>query len=353
MPSRVRLADLDAFCQTGPAPAPARSRGACCDRAPEALVTTDTWGVFTHGTKLLPGYVRRPAGRGAFKGTSSLASSPRGPPGRSSMGGSLLGQVIGVRAMADEAIARARRSRHRLRRRPATATTSARRPALTWRGRARAGLDRDRDGERLSRKRRRPWPSAGRSPGRIRSPTRSSTGTADPILLGHRHEHRRRRQASTPRTPLGRPIPAPTGSLRPPGPTDDRREPLSPPRGPGMPMTGHKGYGLALLIEGLPAAATAAAAITTGVGGWMFGDPRSRRRRTMRRGVPGPGRGDDGRRRGGLPRGSRPGLGRREDLHRGADGRAGRRTPARCPAEPRVGQPSAGRGTRGSRCRTT
>jgi LDH2 family malate/lactate/ureidoglycolate dehydrogenase len=48
---------VEAFCQVGVRDADART-------AADGLVTTDTWGVFSHGVKALRGYVRRLRGGG-------------------------------------------------------------------------------------------------------------------------------------------------------------------------------------------------------------------------------------------------------------------------------------------------
>ena len=57
-----RPTELHAFCVAAPArlgvgPDDARITA-------DVLVTTDTWGVFTHGVKALPGYIRRLRGGG-------------------------------------------------------------------------------------------------------------------------------------------------------------------------------------------------------------------------------------------------------------------------------------------------
>ena len=102
----VPVADLRGrFCRTALLRA-----GASADHsaiAADALSTTDTWGVFTHGSKLLPGYVRR-LKAGGIRGDAEPRIVAEGPAWAILDGGSALGQVLGVRAM-DEAIARAGR----------------------------------------------------------------------------------------------------------------------------------------------------------------------------------------------------------------------------------------------------
>src|SRR5689334_23695204 len=100
---RIPFDDLHAFCRA------ALLRAGACDEhaaiAADALATTDSWGVFTHGSKLLPGYVRR-LRAGGIKGNLEPRIVAEGPAWAILDGGSALGQAIGVRAM-DEEIGRA------------------------------------------------------------------------------------------------------------------------------------------------------------------------------------------------------------------------------------------------------
>ena len=64
----------------------------------EVLVTTDSWGVFTHGTKSLPGYVRRLLG-GGLKAKGKPFAVSDGPAWAIVDGDSSLGMVTGVFAM--------------------------------------------------------------------------------------------------------------------------------------------------------------------------------------------------------------------------------------------------------------
>ena len=64
----------------------------------DVLVTTDTFGVFTHGVKALPGYVRRLRG-GGLRPTPSPASRREGPAWAIVDGQSALGMVTSVFAM--------------------------------------------------------------------------------------------------------------------------------------------------------------------------------------------------------------------------------------------------------------
>ncbi|MFO0904944.1 MAG: Ldh family oxidoreductase [Pirellulales bacterium] len=64
----------------------------------DALVTADAWGVFTHGTKLLGGYVRRLEG-GGIQATARPKVASEGPSWAVVDGGQALGQVSGAFAM--------------------------------------------------------------------------------------------------------------------------------------------------------------------------------------------------------------------------------------------------------------
>ncbi|HWE38998.1 MAG TPA: Ldh family oxidoreductase [Isosphaeraceae bacterium] len=261
MSARVRVAELEDFCRN------ALARAGACDChaaiAAEALATTDSWGVFTHGSKLLPGYVRRLRG-GGIAGDVEPRVEAEGPAWAILDGGSALGQVVGVRAM-DEAIARARRS--------GIAFVGARRSnhfgaAGYYAARAaRAGLvgiamanDTPSVAAPGSR-----GPVTGTNPLAYAIPA----GAGDPILLDIAMSTVAGGKVYAAHQ-LGRPIPDDWIVDRQGRPTTDAS--LYPHHAALAPMAGHKGYGLALLIESLAALATGAA-MTTRVGGWMFGDP--------------------------------------------------------------------------------
>lgn len=259
----VSVADLDAFCRTAFVRAGASDEHAAI--AADALATTDSWGVFTHGSKLLPGYVRR-LRAGGIRGDVEPRIVAEGAAWAILDGGSALGQVIGVRAM-DEAIARARRT--------GIAYVGARNSnhfgaAGYYAARAaRAGLigiamanDTPSVAAPGSR-----GPVTGTNPLAYAIPA----GEADPILLDIAMSTVAGGKVYAAHQ-LGRPIPADWIVDRRGLPTTDAS--LYPHQAALAPMTGHKGYGLALLIESLAALATGAA-VTTGVGGWMFGDPSS------------------------------------------------------------------------------
>jgi LDH2 family malate/lactate/ureidoglycolate dehydrogenase len=93
---KVSAQNLHAFCvealtQVGVGEPDART-------AADVLVTTDTWGTFTHGTKALRAYIRRLRGGGLKKkGAPKVASE--GPAWAMVDGDSSLGMVSSVFAM--------------------------------------------------------------------------------------------------------------------------------------------------------------------------------------------------------------------------------------------------------------
>ena len=74
----------------------------------DVLVMTDTWGTFTHGTKLLPGYIKRFQG-GGLKTDIEPVVVASGPAWSLVDGNSCFGHVVSTFAMND-AIARAKKS---------------------------------------------------------------------------------------------------------------------------------------------------------------------------------------------------------------------------------------------------
>jgi len=95
----LRKFTIDAFRSTGVSEADAAT-GA------DVLVTTDAWGVFTHGTKSLAGYLRRLRG-GGLRASAQPSITDEGPAWASIDGNSALGMVTSTMAM-QTAIARAR-----------------------------------------------------------------------------------------------------------------------------------------------------------------------------------------------------------------------------------------------------
>ena len=95
-PTRIRAADLHAFCVTamlecGLSEADARTTA-------EALVTTDTWGIYTHGTISLRQYLRRTRA-GGQPATAKPEIVGEGPAWAIVDGHSAMGMVTGCMAM--------------------------------------------------------------------------------------------------------------------------------------------------------------------------------------------------------------------------------------------------------------
>lgn len=228
----------------------------------DALVTTDTWGVFTHGTKLLRGYVKR-VQAGGLRTAVSPSIAAEGPAWAIVDGASTLGQVAATLAI-ETAIAKAKSA--------GIAYVGVRNTSHVGATgyytslAARAGLI----GIAMAND----MPSVA-APGSRGAVTGSNplsysvpAGRHDPILLdisiatvagGKVYAAHQKGEAIPNNWIVG-----PDGL-----PTTDAS--LYPHTASLLPMAGHKGYGLALLIETL-AAVLSGAAITHSVGNWMFGD---------------------------------------------------------------------------------
>jgi ureidoglycolate dehydrogenase (NAD+) len=257
----VAIDELHAFCRSALTRAGAIAKHA--EIAADALTLTDSWGVFTHGSKLLPGYVRR-LRAGGIRGDAEPRVIADGLAWAIFDGGSALGQVIGVRAM-DEAIARAKRA--------GVAYVGVRNSnhfgaAGVYVARAAQagliGIAMANDTPSVAAPGSR-GPITGTNPLAYAIPA----GSGEPILLDIAMSTVAGGKVYAAHQ-LGRPIPADWIVDREGRPTTDAS--LYPHNAALAPMAGHKGYGLGLLIESLSALATGAAA-TTQVGGWMFGDP--------------------------------------------------------------------------------
>jgi len=230
--------------------------------AAEVLATTDSWGVFTHGSKLLSGYVRR-LRKGGLRTDAEPRVAAEGPAWALVDGESVLGQAAAAFAMR-QAIAKARAT--------GIGYVGVRNSChfgaagyYAWMA-AREGL--------IGMAMANDVPSVA-APGSRRAVLGSNplayaipAERHPPILLdisiatvaGGKVYARRRR---------GEPIP-PDWLIGPDGrPTVDGS--LYPQEAALAPMGGHKGYGLGLLIETLSAVATGAA-VTHRVGSWMFDD---------------------------------------------------------------------------------
>jgi len=228
----------------------------------DVLTTTDAWGTFTHGTKLLRGYLRRlKAGGLRFHGRPRLIAE--GPAWGIVDGDSALGQVTSVFAM-QAAIAKARVS--------GIAYVGVRNSChygaagyYAWLA-AREGLI------GLSMANDMPTVAAPGSRGAVTGSNPIAyavpAGKYPPLLFdisvatvaGGKVYAARTRGEKIPETWLLGPDGKPT--------TDPSAYPQS---GALQPAAGHKGYGLALLIETLAGLLTGAAT-TWGVGNWLWDD---------------------------------------------------------------------------------
>lgn len=231
--------------------------------AAEALVTTDTWGVFTHGTKLLPGYARR-LRAGGIRADASPEVEREGPAWAIVDARSTLGQVSSVFAMR-VAIEKARRAGVAyVGVRNANHFGAAGYYACLAAREGLVGLASSNDipsvaapGSRVA--------VLGSNPLAYAIPA----GERDPIFLDIATSTVAGGKVYAARA-QGKPIP-PDWLIGEDGlPTTDAT--LYPQRAVLMPMAGHKGYGIALLVECLSALLTGAAARWE-VGSWIFGDP--------------------------------------------------------------------------------
>ena len=260
MSTRVTVEDLQAFCVEALCRAGAKETHARI--VAEVLVTTDTWGTFTHGTKLLCDYVKR-VKAGGLRSDTEPAVVAGGPAWAIVDGGSCLGHVTSVFAM-QQAIQRAKQS--------GIAYVGVKNSChfgaagyYAWLA-AKEGLI----GVSMAND----IPSVAAA-GSRRSVTGSNplayavpTGAGDPILLdiasstvagGKVYAAFQR----------GEPIPN-TWILDEEGhPSTDSS--LYPAKAALTPLANHKGYGIALLIETLSGLLTGAQ-VTWQVGSWIWGD---------------------------------------------------------------------------------
>jgi LDH2 family malate/lactate/ureidoglycolate dehydrogenase len=100
----VTVEDLRAFCIAALVKVGVGERDA--QTTADVLVTTDAWGVFTHGVKALGGYIRRIRG-GGIRPDARPSVTAEGPAWAIVDGGSGLGMVASTFAMR-AAIAKAR-----------------------------------------------------------------------------------------------------------------------------------------------------------------------------------------------------------------------------------------------------
>lgn len=231
--------------------------------AADVLVTTDAWGVFTHGTKNLRGYLRLLAA-GGLNARARPAIVAEGPAWAMINGNAALGMTTSVFAM-QTAIAKAKVA--------GIAYVGVRNSShygaagyYTWLA-AREGL--------IGLSMANDIPSVS-APG-SRSAITGSNPLAYAVPAGRHHSMALDMSTATvaggkvyAARQRGEPIPA-NWLIGPDGkPTTDPSG--YPETGALQPAAGHKGYGLALLVEML-AGNLSGAAMTNEVGSWIFGDP--------------------------------------------------------------------------------
>lgn len=260
MATRVSVDDLHQFCieallRSGAKPTHART-------VADVLVMTDTWGTFTHGTKLLRDYCKR-VKAGGLRSDIEPSVVAGGPAWALVDGGSCLGHVTSVFAM-DQAIERARHS--------GIAYVGVRNSChfggagyYAWmaarRGMIGIAMANDIPSVAAAGSRR---SVMGSNPMAYAVPN----GSGDPILLdiatstvagGKVYAAYQR----------GEPIPDNWILDQEGHPSTDSS--LYPAKAALTPMANHKGYGIALLIESLSGLMTGAQ-VTWQVGSWIWGD---------------------------------------------------------------------------------
>ena len=229
----------------------------------DVLVTTDSWGVATHGIKSLPGYVRRLLG-GGLKAKGKPFAEREGPGWAVVDGDSSLGMVTGMFAM-NLAMDKARKTGISL----VTVKNSCHFGAAgyyAWwaaeHGSIAMAMSNDCPSVAAPGSR---GPVLGSNPFSFAVPA----GKGSPVVL----------DISTAIVAGGKIMKSVAdGKSIPPGwlideegmPTTDAK--LFPFHACLMPMAGHKGYGLALMVE-IFSALLSGSMMRDKVGGWMFGDP--------------------------------------------------------------------------------
>ncbi len=257
----ISLDALESFCEraltaVGVSPSAAKTTAT-------ALVTTDSWGIFTHGTKLLAGYIRR-IRHGGLRSDCAPQIAAEGPAWAIVDGQSTLGQVASTFAV-ERAIDKARTC--------GIAYVGVRNSCHFGAAGYYAWLAARANMIGLAMANDVPSVAAPGSRGAIigSNPIAFAVpaGERDPILLdislatvagGKVYANMKR----------GEPIPA-GWLIGPDGrPTNDGA--LYPEHASLAPMSGHKGYGIGLLIETL-SGLLSGASFTHRIGSWIFGDP--------------------------------------------------------------------------------
>jgi LDH2 family malate/lactate/ureidoglycolate dehydrogenase len=256
----VSVEDLGAFCVEA-----LRRVGVSEENAAttaDVLVTTDTWGVFTHGVKLLTGYIRR-IRAGGIRADARPRIAAEGPGWALVDGGSGLGMVASTFAMR-AAIAKARAC--------GIAYVGAFNSCHFGAAGYYAAMAAAEDMIGLAMANDTPSVTAPGAIGRVTGSNPFAyavpAGSGPPILLDMATSTVAGGKVAAAHA-LGTPIPEGWVIGLDGKPTTEPAAFLA--GGALTPMAGHKGYGLALLIESL-SAVLAGAAITWQVVPWLVGD---------------------------------------------------------------------------------
>ncbi len=229
----------------------------------DVLVTTDTWGVFTHGTKLLGNYIRR-IRAGGIRADARPQIVAEGPGWATVNGGSGLGMVTSAFAM-QTAIAKARAC--------GIGYTGVFNSCHFGAAGYYASMAASEDMIGLAMANDTPSVTAPGARGRVTGSNPLAyavpTGSDMPILLDMATSTVAGGKVSAAHA-LGKLIPVGWVIDIEGRPTTDPEAFLA--GGALTPMAGHKGYGLAILIETLSAILTGAA-ITRQVVSWIVGNP--------------------------------------------------------------------------------
>ncbi len=257
----IRVDDLRAFCLQ--ALGQAGVTGSAAETTADVLVTTDTWGVHTHGVKALGGYIRR-LKAGGLRAGARPAIVAEGPGWATVDGDSGLGMVVSVFAM-NVAIEKAKAT--------GIGYAGVRNSCHFGAAGYYAAIAAESDMIGLAMANDAPSVTAPGARGRVTGSNPFAfavpTSERDPILLDMATSTVAGGKVAAAHT-LGMPIPL--GWL-----VDENGHPTTDPgaflRGSALtPMAGHKGYGLALLIESLAGILTGAA-LTRQVLSWIADDP--------------------------------------------------------------------------------
>jgi LDH2 family malate/lactate/ureidoglycolate dehydrogenase len=258
--SAISVEALQSFCEQvltrlGVSPVDARTTA-------DVLVTTDSWGIFTHGTKLLAGYARR-LREGGLRTDCAPRIAAEGPAWAIVDGQSTLGQVTSSYAMRC-AIEKARNC--------GTAYVGVRNSCHFGAAGYYAWMAARENMIGLAMANDVPSVAAPGSRGAVigSNPIAYAVpaGQRDPLLLDISIATVAGGKVFA---SLKRGEPIPDGWLIGPDGRPTRDGSLYPSQASLAPMSGHKGYGIGLFIEALSGVLTGAA-VTSQIGSWLFDD---------------------------------------------------------------------------------